>query len=649
MPADPALSSNLSVRHLLLPMLVFLSILFGVFWQGIEFFWFGIASACCFLLLLFHIHASYRQTIDLPKSPALLIALLLVAWCFLTVFWSEVRFVSLVRAITISMFLVGCYSYFFLTHSALSWERLWQTVIAVGVVLFFISLVDLYRGEQVNSLFLNPNLHAAYLNLIILPSAAYFLLADQRRTRLLLGTALFVLIFSQMLQGGRGASLGQFIGLLMILIAGFPGFDYSRVRQFLLIYLAAIISATLATSRFFRVVDPGTYSGFVAGESPRWVIWESSLDLLKASPWHGNGVGSYWLNYPQFRHYSDHTWGQNAHNDYLQILIEAGIPGLLLILLMICSITYIWWRHVRSRETSHAGKVEASGLAGGIAAIGSHAFVSATLDSFSILFLCGLLFGRFLHVTEQTRPVNVFARLPLQRKAFSVSMLIVSIIVLAHFTLISANSYYLMSARQASERGQFAEARQLSGIAIGLLSYVDRPHLLNSWIYLHILENSPNLGEQKRQLFFHKAMTSNRRAEELNPFRPQTYFVRGRLIEVYSKSGNEQARREVEALYLRSLQIDPRFLLTVRYLTEFYLSAGRSDDALATVGEAARYWHQADLSLYNFYRYALSVVARHGSAQQRLEIEQKLRQLRENFEARGIKFTEQPAELEQAQ
>ena len=77
-------------------------------------------------------------------------------------------------------------------------------------------------------------------------------------------------------------------------------------------------------------------------------------------------------------------------------------------------------------------------------------------------------------------------------------------------------------------------------------------------------------------------MTSNRRAEELNPFRPQTYFVRGRLIEVYSKSGNEQAKREVEALYLRSLQIDPRFLLTVRYLTEFYLSAGRSDDALAT-------------------------------------------------------------------
>ena len=54
----------------------------------------------------------------------------------------------------------------------------------------------------------------------------------------------------------------------------------------------------------------------------------------------GSGVGSFQRVY---RHFEDHsavtrTFANHAHNDYLELALETGIPGILLLVLF-----FYWW------------------------------------------------------------------------------------------------------------------------------------------------------------------------------------------------------------------------------------------------------------------------------------------------------------------
>jgi O-antigen ligase len=69
------------------------------------------------------------------------------------------------------------------------------------------------------------------------------------------------------------------------------------------------------------------------GAADRWKIWAGAWQMAMAYPWAGTGWGTFEWTYPAFR---PETCGEvlfdHAHNDWLELLAETGVVGVLLVL-----------------------------------------------------------------------------------------------------------------------------------------------------------------------------------------------------------------------------------------------------------------------------------------------------------------------------
>ena len=89
--------------------------------------------------------------------------------------------------------------------------------------------------------------------------------------------------------------------------------------------LAAVMTAVMASGRVQQLAD--RYN--TVGDDIRWPIWNNSITVIQNYfPW-GGGFGSFMAVYNKNEPLKDliPTYVNNAHNDYLELIIEAGLPG----------------------------------------------------------------------------------------------------------------------------------------------------------------------------------------------------------------------------------------------------------------------------------------------------------------------------------
>ena len=171
----------------------------------------------------------------------------------------------------------------------------------------------------------NPNFVAAFL-VAALPAtwAAGMLSAGKGRVLAILGGAL--------LTGGIVASGSRAPALAAVSLAGWWLF-WSRNRRFIpVLLLGAALAVWLSPARPLAETVRG-----------RLYIWDVSLPHILESPWLGGGPGSFALRYPAWE--TARLAGgappdgaarfagpqRHAHNDYLEILTDYGLAGLLLL------------------------------------------------------------------------------------------------------------------------------------------------------------------------------------------------------------------------------------------------------------------------------------------------------------------------------
>jgi O-antigen ligase len=85
-------------------------------------------------------------------------------------------------------------------------------------------------------------------------------------------------------------------------------------------------------------------------EDLRWPVWQSILDMLPHYlPW-GSGVGSYVEAYQVLEpdNLLRRTFSNHAHNEALETLFTAGIPGAALVVLASVFLAVAAWRGLRS-------------------------------------------------------------------------------------------------------------------------------------------------------------------------------------------------------------------------------------------------------------------------------------------------------------
>lgn len=145
------------------------------------------------------------------------------------------------------------------------------------------------------------------------------------------------------------------------------------VPGFLLALAVAMIVVTLPEQAHERMRTLGTATGDPSG-SFRLRTWHDSLRAAAASPWVGQGMGTFADALPRFKT----GWGlfrtEHAENEYLEVLVEGGVLGAALLVLAVFQVFRGAVRGMRATDDPLRRGMAMGGLAASMALLVHSAF-----------------------------------------------------------------------------------------------------------------------------------------------------------------------------------------------------------------------------------------------------------------------------------
>jgi len=116
-------------------------------------------------------------------------------------------------------------------------------------------------------------------------------------------------------------------------------------------------------------------------------FWSVTLDIIKAHPYIGTGLGAFGVIYTRYDTHNGLYRLEQAHNDYLQVLSDTGIVGGVLALSFVLLLFYKAISRAKTRDDFRRG-VALAALSGCFAVL-VHSFFDFTLHTTSnaLLFL----------------------------------------------------------------------------------------------------------------------------------------------------------------------------------------------------------------------------------------------------------------------
>jgi putative inorganic carbon (HCO3(-)) transporter len=244
------------------------------------------------------------------------------------------------------------------------WQWLVGGLMIAGVANALIGLYEFFGGSGALHLLINdrffrafgtfgqPNPFGGFMGLLapiaVMTTLGYAIRFWKSRRNLDFGLLLFYLSASLLLFAGiiiswsRGAWLGVVVSLTVMFMA-LPrktirgvGLSCASILLISILWMTGALPQSVvarissSTEEFFAFEDvrgvdisPENYPVV-----ERLAHWQAALNMTRANPWLGVGLGSYEVAYPDYRLINwDEPLG-HAHNYYLNILAEGGIIGL---------------------------------------------------------------------------------------------------------------------------------------------------------------------------------------------------------------------------------------------------------------------------------------------------------------------------------
>ena len=183
----------------------------------------------------------------------------------------------------------------------------------------------------------NPNLLAGYLVTMISIAGGLWCTAREKKSRFLWCGLILIFMICLVLTYSRGA----WVSLLVVIVT--YGMLYNRKAFWLLAFLPLVVlfNHDVMMERLLSIINPTDTSAGL-----RWALWESTLAMIADHPLLGVGWVAYRLVYPEYDFYVNNasTIIFHAHNMYLSIAAEVGIPGLLAFLYVMYGHAYKAWQ-----------------------------------------------------------------------------------------------------------------------------------------------------------------------------------------------------------------------------------------------------------------------------------------------------------------
>ena len=174
--------------------------------------------------------------------------------------------------------------------------------------------------KRIFSTWENPNIFAAYLDILICILLGFFAKLDDRKNRQIIGAFIIVAAFCLAMTYARGACLA-----IAVILAGYGILKDKRI----LLALVAVGAAALALDPVLMERLTNMFSVADTSSEMRVAMWESTVQMIMDHPVLGIGWGAYWMVYPAYDTYivDGSVTLVHAHNIYLNYICEVGILG----------------------------------------------------------------------------------------------------------------------------------------------------------------------------------------------------------------------------------------------------------------------------------------------------------------------------------
>jgi O-antigen ligase len=262
--------------------------------------------------------------------------------------------------------------------------------------------------DDLTGTFVNRNSFAAFLGIGLLATLCHLVMgmkwphfADNPRDRIRLWIEflsaqswIFLCIFVQatalLLTHSRG---GNFATLFGILIFGAALSQSQHLRRTRLVGI--IILPILVVFAAFLINGSGVVNRWIGTDidsDGRFAIYKHVFKIISDYPFWGTGLGSFTTIFPLYRTEDVPTHFVNAaHNDYLENMLELGIPTALVLFLCVAWIITLCVRGIRRRR--HGAAIPCLGVAAS-ALVAAHSLVDFSLQipaiTVTYLFVLGI-------------------------------------------------------------------------------------------------------------------------------------------------------------------------------------------------------------------------------------------------------------------
>ncbi len=265
--------------------------------------------------------------------------------------------------------------------------------------------VDLFRHRPYDAViglarlkgaFPHTNIYAGYLALFLPLCAGLFLYFSKGKSRVYFGIVSAVALFCLIFTFCRSAVLGFWLAMLIIGII-------KKDKLVVALLIVVVLIAPFLAPKGIRDWSKNTSSvAELLLNKSRFVLFETSFNMIKHHPLLGVGVNTYSLNYQKYKLHDTSEDTANtmwyAHNSFLQMASEIGIIGLLVFLYLLAKLTKYWWVFYREINDNFE-KIASLGIFMGIFAFLIHGLTEtnlyypkiATLFWFQVGFLVSLL------------------------------------------------------------------------------------------------------------------------------------------------------------------------------------------------------------------------------------------------------------------
>jgi O-antigen ligase len=383
----------------ILPALLFALLISSV--EGFVFWWAGLA--CLIFAIIIRLPRTFNW------SPLSIAVIVYIAFLVFNIFISSPSFTAK------GLYFLCYFTAGFLVFSCLNKEQtefVFKLTTGLFLLLAVWAIFQYITGQgyltrawpRVNAIFFTPNTFAAAINLILLPLTAVFLFSPDKRAVFFCMLFLFIVL---LLTQSRGGMLAFLSGLVVIWITGRASKEYQADGKSWLKLIAGLIIVFCIFSIGELARKSGKYASIIEGlagvsrltneiksGTERLKIYDIAWQRIKEKPFLGYGY-----NHFQYYQLSDQPLSrkgittQFVHNDYLQIWMETGIIGLLLLLTIMVLFYLTLFRYIKS---SGQYVTLAVALLAGMTAYFTHAMVDFVMYPPVLL----LMFGAYLGITN---------------------------------------------------------------------------------------------------------------------------------------------------------------------------------------------------------------------------------------------------------